>query len=72
MTIAKRIRIARECRGFTPYELALRMECNTSQVHGWERSQCVPSAKSIVALCRACNVSADWLLGLHEREDDKS
>lgn len=50
--------------GLTRAGLAKRMNCRVATVHEWERGIMDPRASSVVALCRALGVSADWLLGI--------
>lgn len=60
-----------EAGGPVPVSRAARV--SESAVRSWCDGSSVPSADRLAALCRACGVSADWLLGLSttEREEGR-
>ena len=65
-TIGKRIKTARERHGWTQAEV----ESKCGVCHSWlaqfESDRRAPSARNIVRLCKALNVSSDEILGLTE------
>ena len=62
-----RLRAAREMRGLTQTELGQKADC-VSIAH-LEAGQRLPSAKNIVAIATALNVSTDYLFGMAEHTD---
>ncbi|MBO4990509.1 MAG: helix-turn-helix transcriptional regulator [Clostridia bacterium] len=61
-----RIKEARKEKGYTQQLLAQKIGYSQSVVSDWEKGISDPSAKAIVALAQALEVSADYLLGLRE------
>lgn len=64
----KRIRLARQMRRMNQTELADRIGYSGKAVSAWERGVNAPTGNAILELCRALNVSADWLLGTKGEE----
>lgn len=64
----KRLSDARIGAGISQSELARRIFVRRESVARWEQGTRVPSAENIAILCRVLHVSADWLLGLGEKE----
>lgn len=66
--IGERIRKARRSRKMSQQKLADKMAHYTPTtamtISRWERGENVPSTKSLYALCKAMNVTADYVLGL--------
>lgn len=62
--IAERVREARIRRGFTQSELSRHAGMTPAAIWQIEKGERQPSADTIIRLCRALGVSADWLLGL--------
>lgn len=61
-----RVAAARVARGWTQFELARRSNIHVSAISLVESGRKGLNASSVVALCRALEVSADYLLGLSE------
>lgn len=62
--LIKRIKQWRYDHYVTQQQLADRIGCPRNTLQCWETGRRVPGCEAIIALCRAMNVSADWLLGL--------
>lgn len=62
IAIAKRLRQAREDAGLTQAEVAIRAGLKQSAVSHAESGRREPLATTLAALCRAIEVSADWVL----------
>lgn len=60
MTIAHRIRLARQAAGLTQAELARRVGVTGECVSLWERGQRTPNSAYIPALAKACGVGPGW------------
>lgn len=63
-TIGARIAAARERAGLSKAVAARRAEIGWDALHAIEQDRREPSAKTLAAICRALNASADELLGL--------
>lgn len=48
----------------TQQQLADKIDYPRNTVQSWETGKRLPGYEAIIALCRAMDVSADWLLGL--------
>lgn len=66
-----RVREARAMRGWTRFELAKRSNIQPSALSGVELGHKDMNGSSIVALSRALDVSADYLLGLSPESSRK-
>lgn len=66
MSIGERIKEARKKTGKTQVELAELINVRQKDVSRWENDVMVPTATTIISLCKALNVSADYILGLTE------
>ena len=64
MVLASRLRKAMEERGIDRTELRRMLGCSYSAVNAWVVGDRVPTASRLADICRALDVSADWLLGL--------
>lgn len=62
----------RQNANMTQEELALRMGVTPQAISKWERGQSLPDITLFAQLCKALNVSADILLGLENKSDEKS
>lgn len=60
----KRIRLARQMRRMNERELADAIGYSYKAVSAWECGVNAPTGDAIYELCRALDISADWLLGL--------
>lgn len=67
----KNILSLRQNANMTQEELALRMGVTPQAISKWERGQSLPDITLFAQLCRALNVSADILLGLESKNDEK-
>lgn len=63
MTIGERIRAARELRGMDHQDLALKASLNAWEIAVFENGAAVILVPTLIRLCDALNVSADYLLG---------
>lgn len=66
MQLGKRVRIRRQVLGLTQEGLAERIGVCTSFIGHIERGTRKLSVETLHDLCRALNVSADFLLGLEQ------
>lgn len=62
--VAAGLRSARLARGLTQAELASATGLHVTAVSRFECGNGAPSAANLKALCKALNISADYLLGL--------
>lgn len=69
MNIGRRIRTAREARGWTQFQLGVVIGRRDTDVSRWERENLMPRADIIILLARALGVSSDYLLGLKKELD---
>lgn len=61
-----RLKLAREQAGHTQESLAQLMNKQIKQIWRWESGTVTPSADALAELCKALNVSADYLLGISD------
>ena len=73
-----RLRAIREKRGLSQRKLVkmiakigVTQDCNSDVIGRYERGDRLPSAYKLHDICIALNVSADYLLGLSDKEDLK-
>lgn len=59
-----KLKLARESRHLTYYQLAELSGCTEGQIMSYENDRQQPSLHTVRALCKALRVSADILLGL--------
>ena len=69
-TFGWRLRKARRNKRLSQRELAKRIYCHMTVIAKWEQNAHKPSYDFIVLLCKALDVSADWLLGITRKEQD--
>lgn len=62
--LIKRIRQWRYDHYVTQQQLADRIGCPRNTLQCWETGRRSPGCEALAELCRAMDVSADWLLGL--------
>ena len=74
----KRLREIREKRGLSQRQsvrmiakIGVTQDCNSDVIGKYERGERLPSAYKLRDICVALNVSADYLLGLSDKEDLK-
>lgn len=68
--IGKRIRAAREARGWTQFQLGVVVGKRDTDVSRWERGVLDPRPESLANIARALGVSTDYLLGLKPMDLD--
>ena len=69
---AERFNEAITALGTTNAELARMIGVNQYSVKGWRTGRYMPDGYNIAKICKALNVSADWLLGLEATDDDEA
>lgn len=52
----------------TQQQLADKIGYPRNTLQSWETGKRLPGYEAIIALCRAMDVSADWLLGLSDKQ----
>lgn len=62
MSLGKRLRNARKMRGFTQKELARCIDAKHNSISNWENGQNMPDPVTIERLCKALNISPNYLL----------
>ena len=62
--LVKRIKQWRYDHYVTQQQLADRIGCPRNTLQCWETGRRSPGCEALAELCRAMDVSADWLLGL--------
>ena len=66
MTIAERLKDTRKKKGINQKSLAEMIGVYTKDISRWETGVRTPSAEYIIQLCKALDISADYLLGLKD------
>lgn len=66
--LSAHIRQLRMLRGMTQTELARILGVSKQSVSNWENDNIQPSVEMLVKLCRCFSVSADYMLGLSQRQ----
>ena len=64
----ERIRQLREARGMTQVELARQLSVTKQSVSNWENNNIMPSIDMLIRISKTFSVSADYLLGLENRQ----
>jgi transcriptional regulator with XRE-family HTH domain len=64
--MSERLRAALRLRGVDRWQLAKATGCSERAVEAWFTGYRNPTCGSLCELCRALDVSADYLLGLKE------
>jgi len=70
-TFAERLRAARVYRGWSPIELALRLETSVYDIVQAELAQCMPHVDGLVRIAQMLHVSTDYMLGLDVNPDPR-
>ena len=65
-TLGQRIREVRTEANLTQAQFGEVLRVSQDTVSLWEKDKSAPAVETLVALCRAFHVSADYLLGLKE------
>lgn len=71
MIINERIKELRKEQNLTQVQLAKRSGFTQGAITDWEKGKKLPSADAIIAICKAFDVSADYLLGLEDEHGTK-
>ena len=66
MTYGKRIKAAREARGFTQYSLGLAIGTRDANISRWERDDLVPKVATLVNISAALGCALDYLAGVSD------
>ena len=69
---ALRLHEARTAKGYSMGQLSIKTGLSVSAICGYEAGRRLPSVDRLRDLCRALNVSADWVLGLKETKEVNS
>ena len=72
MTIGEKIKFALEMRGMSQKELANKTRLTEVTISRYVNDLRIPKASHIKTLCRALCVSADWLLGVKEEDEQQT
>lgn len=67
-TLAERLTFARKRAGVSKSELARKIYVSRATVTRWEYKKTTLSAEDAALVCKTLNISADWLLGLTEKD----
>lgn len=67
--LGKRLCIILEETGMAQYEMAKLIGVNPHLVSNWTNKYVFPNAQTIIRICKAFHVSADWLLGLSDERE---
>ena len=62
--VDEKLKFALEMRGMTQKELANKAGLTEVSICRYVNGDRAPNAKTIIKICKALNISADWLLGL--------
>ena len=71
LTIANRIRMARERTGLNQSEFARRMKVTPQSVQQWESGETAPRQSRLVELAGLLQVDAQWLLTGQSQDDNE-
>lgn len=69
LTIGEKIHLLRKRSGESQMELADAIQVSASAVCHWEIERQQPNAYAIREICKHYKVSADWLLGLEDKNE---
>lgn len=65
-SIGGRVRKVRRKYNLTQAEFGKEVGAVFRTVHRWETSGCMIPTDAVISICKAFDVSADWLLGLSD------
>ena len=68
LTLATRLRKAREQKGLNQIELAEQVGVHPTTITNYEIAASMPTGIILKCMCEVLGVSADWLLGLKEND----
>jgi len=66
--LSNRLKQAITSKGITQRQLAVLCDTTEVSVSRWVRGKRIPDAEMLYKLCKALNVSADYLLGLSDEQ----
>lgn len=66
--IGKRLKHVRTYHGDRQTDLARKLNVSVSTVKSWERDNSSPSYELLTAICRMYQTSADYLIGITDRD----
>ena len=66
--VGHRLHQARMAKGWSLATLARKASSSPQGICGYEAGRCLPNGDTLYNLCTALGVSADWILGLKEKE----
>ncbi len=66
-----RLKEIRKQKQFTQEQLAKHLNIDRSQIGKYEHGTTSPNVEQLVAICKALNCSADYLLGLIDEEKEE-
>ena len=69
LTIGEKIHLLRKRNGESQMELSDALQVSHSCVSHWESDRQQPNAYAIREICKHYKVSADWLLGLEDKNE---
>lgn len=69
MELHERIAVVRKAKGLTQEQLGELVDVSRQAVSKWESGQAVPDVQTVIRLCRALDVSADYILLGKEPEE---
>ena len=67
----KRLRILIANSNLGTYEFAYSLEIGYETLRKWLKGESSPITSNLIRLCKQYNVSADWLLGLKDSDDEQ-
>ena len=70
MNFNEKLRQARKAKGITQEDLADEIGSHPASVSNYETGRSMPSTLTLIDLCEVLDVSADWLLGLKDCEEN--
>lgn len=72
MLFSQRIQEALQQSKYTQKEIAQILGISESNITNWKKGENLPSVDVLYRLCDLLNESADYLLGLDEKSDERS
>lgn len=63
-----RLRTVRKSRNMSQLGLGIKLSISERSINNWERGMCSPDVNTLRYICCRLNVSADYMLGLSEKE----
>lgn len=69
-TMGQRLKKALDERGMMQKDLAVKAGVNEMAISRYVHETRIPQTLILIDICKALDISADWLLGLKEDEDE--